>query len=89
MRLQAEYDCACMTTLNDALVHLRAGRWDEAHNLAQADESQLGAWLHGMLHIQEGDLENAAYWYHRANRNFQNRGALDEELAHFEAALAS
>jgi hypothetical protein len=76
-----------MTTLRQALVHLHSGRWNEAHTLVQGDESQLAAWLHGILHVQEGDLENAEYWYGQANRNFHNRGTLDEELERFEAEL--
>ena len=78
-----------MTILRQVLVHLHAGRWREAHNLVQNDDSQLGAWLHGILHIQEGDLEDAEYWYDKANRNFRSRGTLGEELERFEAALIS
>lgn len=76
-----------MNTLNQVLVHMRAGRWIEAHNLVQTDDSLLGAWLHGILHIQEGDLEDAEYWYGKADRNFRQRGTLDEELKRFEAEL--
>lgn len=76
-----------MDILREALLCTRAGRWDEAHTLAQSDESPLGAWLHGILHIQEGDLDNAAYWYGRARRDFGGRGTVDEELARFEAEL--
>jgi hypothetical protein len=72
-----------MRDLRIALALLREGRWDEAHQLAQADGSPLGAWLHGILHIHEGDLENAEYWYHQANRDFKSRGSLDEELERF------
>ncbi len=66
---------------------MRAGLWREAHNLVQTDDSMLGAWLHGILHVQEGDLEDAEYWYDKANRHFRNRGTLAEELARFEAEL--
>ena len=76
-----------MTTLHQVLFHLRAGRWTEAHNLVQSDPSLLGAWLHGIVHIQEGDLEDAEYWYDKANRHFRSRGTLEEELDRFEAAL--
>lgn len=76
-----------MTILRQVLVHQRAGRWIEAHNLVQSDASELAAWLHGILHIQEGDLEDAEYWYGKANRHFRSRGSLDEELERFEAAL--
>ena len=49
----------------------------------------LGAWLHGILHLQEGDLEDAENWYDRAARHFRSRGTLAEEIAAFEAALAA
>lgn len=76
-----------MTTLQDVLVHLRSGRWNEAHQRVQDDSSALGAWLHGIVHIVEGDLEDAEYWYGRAGRHFRQRGTLNEELVSFEAAL--
>ena len=76
-----------MDILRRALAHARSGRWDEAHTLVQSDESAPAAWLHGILHIQEGDLEDAEYWYGKANRNFRSRGTLDEELERFEAEL--
>ncbi|RQP23065.1 hypothetical protein DZC73_18235 [Albitalea terrae] len=75
------------TSLRQALAHLRAGQWTEAHDLAQQDNSALGAWLHGILHLQEGDLENAEYWFGRARRDFRKRGTVEQELAAFEAAL--
>jgi hypothetical protein len=76
-----------MSTLHQVLIHLHAGRWNDAHNLVQSDGSELAAWLHGILHIQEGDLEDAEYWCGNANRHFRSRGTLTEELARFEAQL--
>lgn len=76
-----------MRVLEAVLAHLRAGRWNDAHQLVQSDDSPLSAWLHGILHFQEGDLEDAEYWYGLANRHFRSRGTLEEELARFEAAL--
>ena len=77
-----------MTILQRSLRHLRAGRWHAAHDLVQTDGSILAAWLHGILHLQEGDLEDAENWYNRANRHFRSRGTLEEELTLLEAALA-
>lgn len=74
-----------MNTLQQVLAHMRSGNWREAHNLVQSDDSLLAAWLHGILHIQEGDLEDAEYWYGKADRHFRSRGTLDEELERFEA----
>ena len=76
-----------MTTLRYVLAQVRLGRWDEAHDLVQRDDSLLAAWLHGILHIQEGDLEDAEYWYGKANRNFRSCGTLAEELDRFESEL--
>jgi hypothetical protein len=76
-----------MSNLRHVLEHMRANRWTEAHNLVQHDDSEQAAWLHGILHIQEGDLEDAEYWYGKANRNFRSRGTLAEELQRFEAEL--
>jgi len=75
--------------LHDVLAHMLAGRWNDAHNLVQTDDSQVGAWLHGILHIQEGDLEDAEYWYGKAARNFHSRGKLHEELERLETELLS
>ncbi len=75
------------THLRQVLAHLRAGRWTEAHDLVQHDDSPQAAWLHGILHIQEGDLEDAEYWYGKANQHFRSRGTLAEELNRWEAAL--
>ena len=76
-----------MANLRQALVHMRSGRWTEAHTIVQSDESQLAAWLHGILHVQEGDLGTAEYWYGQARRDFSSRGTLDEEMDRFEAEL--
>ncbi|WP_295961230.1 hypothetical protein [Rhodoferax sp.] len=73
--------------LAQVLEHLRANRWTEAHNLVQTDNSPLSNWLHGIVHIQEGDLEDAQYWYDQAHRNFRSRGTLAEEMERFEAEL--
>lgn len=76
-----------MVNLRHALTHARHGDWDKAHQLAQTDDSLLGAWLHGILHVQDGDLENAEYWYARAGRLFSNRGTVPEEIERLEAEL--
>jgi hypothetical protein len=73
--------------LHQVLQDLRAAHWNAAHDLVQKDDSMLGAWLHGILHLQEGDLEDAENWDDRANRHFRSRGRLEDELALFETAL--
>ena len=76
-----------MTPVLDIVALTRAGSWDEAHDLVQQHDSTSAAWLHGLLHVQEGDLENAEYWYERAGRDLRGRGSLDEELDALEASL--
>lgn len=78
-----------MSLLHHVLQDLHAGRWNAAHDLVQKDDSMLGAWLHGILHLQEGDLEDAENWYNRAARHFRSRGSLQEEIVLFEQALAA
>lgn len=57
-----------MATLNDAINHLDAGDWEAAHKIVQNDSTANGSWAHGIVHIMEGDLRNAGYWYRRAGR---------------------
>lgn len=52
-----------------ALWFTKAGRWDEAHEIAQDIPSKMGSWIHGLLHAIEGDFGNAGYWYQRAGRS--------------------
>lgn len=73
--------------LREVVANLKAGRWTEAHDLVQQFDSTASAWLHGIVHIQEGDLEDAEFWYDRAGRDFRQRGGLAEEIAAFESAL--
>lgn len=76
-----------MASLREVADLMSAGRWNEAHDLVQRDDSTLAAWLHGLLHLQEGDLEDAENWYERAGRHFRSRGSLEEEVARFRSAL--
>ncbi|MEE9367340.1 MAG: hypothetical protein V3V05_00595 [Pontiella sp.] len=46
----------------------RAGDWEQAHCLIQGINTAEAAWIHAYLHRVEGDLRNAAYWYHRAGK---------------------
>lgn len=72
-----------------ALEHLSAGAWQEAHKIVQPDKSALAAWLHGIVHILEGDLENARGWYKRADRPFPRPETVQDEIAEARRALAA
>ena len=69
------------TALERALELLAEGRWQPAHEIVQKDESALSAWLHGIVHTLEGDLDNARYWYKRAKREFPGGDAVKQEIA--------
>ena len=56
--------------LTEALALLERGDWQQAHGIVQQHETEYAAWLHGIVHVLEGDLENARYWYKRAKRAF-------------------
>jgi len=64
-----------------AVDHLVAGAWQQAHEIVQPDKSTLAAWLHGIVHILEGDLDNARGWYRRAEREFPGPEAVQQEIA--------
>ncbi|MFN0130405.1 MAG: hypothetical protein ACKV19_27400 [Verrucomicrobiales bacterium] len=69
-----------------ALWLCRAGRWDEAHAVAQEIHTPMGSWIHALLHLIEGDEGNARYWYARAARP---PSALDAIEAEWERIAAS
>lgn len=70
-----------MSKLARAVELLEAGAWQQAHAIVQEDKSVLAAWLHGIVHTLEGDLDNARYWYRKADREFRGTEAVAEELA--------
>ena len=45
------------------------GDWNRAPEVAQDVAGSDGAWVHAYLHREDGDLENAGYWYRRAGRS--------------------
>ena len=63
-----------------ALDFLAAGEWEPAHKIVQEDKSALAAWMHGIVHTIEGDLDNAQYWYRKAKREFPGPGAVKQEI---------
>ena len=69
-----------------ALWHAAKDNWCRAHELAQADKGEIGAWVHAYLHRVEGDLSNARYWYRRANKQ-ACRGELATEWDKIATAL--
>ncbi len=60
-----------------ALWYTKKGDWEEAHDIAQAIHTPTGSWIHGLLHMIEGDLGNANYWFHKAGRPTRKVGEID------------
>ncbi len=70
-----------------ALWFTKAGRWDEAHGIAQDIETPDGSWIHALLHLIEGDTGNAGYWYARAGRPVRGAREIDDEWDRIAAHL--
>ena len=61
---------------------LEAGDWRAAHEIVQKDEeSALACWAHGIVHLMEGDVPNARYWYGLAKRAFPANPSIPAEIA--------
>jgi len=75
--------------LHDALGLLQVGEWEAAHLIVQKDESDLGSWMHAIVHLQEGDVDNAHYWYRRARRDAQGIDDIASELLAVACVLGS
>ena len=56
--------------ISTAIRHLRRGDWQKAHGIVQNDNTEMGFWAHGIVHLLEGDVGNARYWFRRAGRPF-------------------
>jgi hypothetical protein len=68
-------------SLARAVELLAAGAWQQAHVIVQKEQSTVAAWLHGIAHTLEGDLDNARYWYRKADRAFPGSDAVQQEIA--------
>jgi hypothetical protein len=68
--------------LRRALALLQAGDWQAAHLIVQEDEeSRLACWAHGIVHLMEGDVPNARYWYRTAGRVLRPDFSVEAEIA--------
>ena len=73
--------------IGTAVRYLRKGDWQKAHAIVQEDASELGCWAHGIVHLVEGDLDNAKYWYRRAHRPLPHGNTANAEIAALKATL--
>ena len=77
-----------MAPIVKAVRLLESGDWQGAHALVQKDPSSLGCWAHGIVHLVEGDLDNAKYWYRRAHRALPHGNTANAEIAALKATVA-
>jgi hypothetical protein len=74
--------------LRSAVALLEKGDWQAAHEIVQEDEeSALSCWAHGIVHVMEGDIPNARYWYREAKRDFPKDYSVAKEIAALKQAL--
>ena len=64
------------------------GKWFEAHEIAQDIDTPMGSWIHAHLHLIEGDLSNAGYWYRRAGKPASTPDRIEEEWMEISTAAA-
>ncbi len=69
-----------------ALWHDAKGDWDKAHNIIQDVPDKTASWIHAYLHLKEGDIWNADYWYNKAGRE-RPAFSLEEEWEEIVKAL--
>jgi len=62
-----------------ALWETKAGNWDAAHDIVNDMHTPVGSWIHAHLHLIEGDLGNAGYWYRKAGRPARTPDEIDAE----------
>jgi hypothetical protein len=67
---------------------LEEGDWQAAHAIVQQDEnSPLACWAHGIVHLMEGDLPNARYWYCEAGRSFPEAPSVAAEISALKSSI--
>jgi len=74
--------------LRRAMALLARGDWQAAHEIVQEDEeSRLSCWAHGIVHLVEGDVPNARYWYRVAGRFLREDFSVEAEIAALKETL--
>ena len=67
-----------LSPLLQSLWYEAKGDWTKAHQVAQDVNTPEGAWVHGYLHLREGDRSNASYWYQQSKQSMPTT-SLEEE----------
>lgn len=70
-----------------ALWLIKNGSWDAAHDVAQDISTKTGSWIHALLHVIEGDLWNADYWFAKAGKPSRKPGEVEALWTEIASAL--
>jgi hypothetical protein len=73
--------------ISDAIAALEKQDWNRAHEIVQDMTDAKAAWLHGILHMIEGDESNARYWYAQAGRAFPGKDKGSQEIEAMKAEI--
>jgi Tfp pilus assembly protein PilF len=74
--------------LQKAVAFLEAGDWEAAHAIVQQDEASPAAcWAHAIVHLMEGDVANARYWYRAAGRDFPEGAGVADEISALKSSI--
>lgn len=68
-----------LTSELQALWLCKRERWEDAHSIAQDIHTPTGGWIHALLHLIEGDLGNAAYWFRKAGKPVRSPSEITSE----------
>ena len=79
---------ATLSTALQALWQAGKGDWKASHAITQVQGDGDVDWVHAYLHREEGDLNNAGYWYRRAGKPIATQ-SLAEEWDAIASALLS
>jgi len=74
-------DPSSREALARAVEFCAAGEWQQAHEIVQKESAMLAAWIHGIVHLLEGDLRNAQGWYGKTDRAYPGPEAIQSEIA--------
>ncbi|MEZ4729746.1 MAG: hypothetical protein R3E79_21660 [Caldilineaceae bacterium] len=86
--LQQETPPAGLSTALQALWQAGKGEWQASHAITQVQGDADVDWVHAYLHREEGDLNNAGYWYRRAGKPTSSQSLAEEWDEIAQALLA-
>ena len=55
--------------------------------MQQDENSPHACWAHGIVHVLEGDLANARYWYREAGRAFPKKHSVSMEIGELKTEM--